>query len=46
MVGPAYYADMFDLSKARRKQESLRPSFAIVGPAAASEPAAAPVTPN
>ncbi len=37
MVGPAYYAEMFDLSKARKKQESLRPSFAIVTPAAAEE---------
>ena len=38
MVGPAYYADMFDMSKTRKKQESLRPSFSIVGPAAAAEP--------
>jgi hypothetical protein len=37
MVGPAYYADMFDLSKARKKQASLRPSLSIVTPAAASE---------
>ncbi len=37
MVGPAYYADMFDLSKVRQKQESLRPSFSIVTPAAAEE---------
>ncbi len=37
MVGPAYYADMFDLSKERKKQESLRPSFSIVTPAAAAE---------
>jgi hypothetical protein len=36
MVGPAYYADMFDLSKAR-KQASLRPSLSIITPAAASE---------
>ena len=27
MVGPAYYADMFDLSKARKKQASLRRSL-------------------
>ena len=37
MVGPAYYADMFDLSKVRKKQESLRSTFSIVGPAAAAE---------
>ncbi len=45
MVGAAYYADLFDLSKARAKQESLRPSFNLVGPAEAAEtPAATPVT--
>jgi hypothetical protein len=37
MVGPAYYADLFDLSKARKQQASLRPTFAIVTPAAAAE---------
>ena len=42
MVGPAYYADMFDLSKVRKQQESLRPTFSMVTPAAAEEkPAAA-----
>ena len=41
MVGPAYYADMFDLSKVRKKQESLRSTFSIVTPAAAEEKAAA-----
>jgi hypothetical protein len=50
MVGPSYYADMFDLSKERRKQEALRPSFSIIGPAAAAEatdsPTATPVTAN
>ncbi len=50
MVGPAYYADMFDMSKERRKQEALRPSFSIVGPAAAAEaseaPTETPVTAN
>ncbi len=46
MVGPAYYADMFDLSKVRQKQELLRPSFSIVGPAAAAESADAPVSAN
>ncbi len=39
MVGPAYYADMFDLSKVRKKQESLRSTFSIVTPAAAEEKA-------
>ena len=38
MVGPAYYADMFDLSKVRQKQGSLRSTLSIVGPAAAAEP--------
>ena len=43
MVGPAYYADMFDLSKVRKKQESLRSTLSIVTPAAADEkPAADP----
>ena len=37
MVGPAYYADMFDMSKERKKQELLRPSLSIIGPAAAAE---------
>lgn len=37
MVGPAYYADMFDLSKARQKQASMRRSLSIVTPAAAEE---------
>lgn len=46
MVGPAYYADMFDLAKVRRKQESLRPSLSIVTPAAAADSTEAPVTPN
>ena len=41
MVGPAYYADMFDLSKVRKKQESLRSTFSIVTPAAADEKPAA-----
>ena len=41
MVGPAYYADLFDLTKLRQKAEqeqALRPSFGLVGPAAAAEP--------
>lgn len=54
MVGPAYYADMFDLSKARQAQESIHPSFSIVTPASAEEkpatasdePAANLPTPN
>ena len=46
MVGPAYYADMFDMSKVRQKQESLRPSLSIIGPAAAAEATEAPVTSN
>ncbi len=46
MVGPAYYADMFDMSKTRKKQESLRPSFSIVGPAAAAEATDTPATSN
>jgi hypothetical protein len=46
MVGPAYYADMFDLSKVRRKQASLRPSLSIVTPAAAADSAEATATPN
>ncbi len=37
MVGPAYYADMFDLTKAREKQGSLRSTLSIVSPAAAAE---------
>jgi hypothetical protein len=38
MIGPAYYADLFDLSKAP-KPASLRPvpDFSLVGPAAAEE---------
>ncbi len=46
MVGPAYYADMFDLSKVRRTQASLRPSLSIVTPAAAADSTEAPVTPD
>ena len=47
MVGPSYYADLFDLTKVRQKQQPLRPSFSIVTPAEASEgPAAAPPQPN
>ncbi len=37
MVGPAYYADMFDLSKVRNKPDSLRSTLSIIGPAAAEE---------
>ncbi len=39
MVGPAYYADLFDLSKARKKQELLHPApaFTLVAPADAAE---------
>jgi hypothetical protein len=45
LVGPAYYADLFDLSQARDKQRSLRSTLSIVGPAAAAEqPAPAPAT--
>ena len=46
LVGPAYYADLFDLTKVRKKQESLRPTLSIVSPAEALEqPATAPPLP-
>lgn len=42
MVGPAYYADLFDLSKVRDEQAKLKepappPRFTLVSPASASE---------
>ena len=42
MVGPAYYADLFDLSKARAEQAKKEekappPRFSLVSPASASE---------
>ncbi len=43
MVGPAYYADLFDLARLREKQakeEALRPTFSLIGPAVAAEPLA------
>ncbi len=47
MVGPAYYADLFDLTKARKAQ-ALRPTLSLVGAAEAAEapkPAAVTVPP-
>jgi hypothetical protein len=42
MVGPAYYADLFDLNKAREEQAKTKkpeplPRFSLVSPASASE---------
>ncbi len=45
LVGPAYYADLFDLSKARKemeRRERQAPMFTLVGPASAAEPTPPP----
>lgn len=37
LVGPAYYADMYNLSKVLKKQQTHHPDFSLITPAAAAE---------